>query len=236
MTLSCWIIDDEPLALDLLESYVQKTPFLKLTGKYSSALTAMHDLENQPVDVIFLDIQMPELDGLEFSQLVTPQTRIIFTTAFSEYAVDGYKVNALDYLLKPISYADFLASAKKALNWFDMAKKAAQNEEKERTGLFVKSDYKLVQILFDDILYIEGLKDYIKIYVKNETRPIITLMSLKNMEDTLPSDRFLRVHRSYIVQKNKIENINKNRITIAGYEISIGETYRQTLMDEIGKG
>ncbi len=236
MTLSCWIIDDEPLALDLLESYVQKTPFLKLTGKYSSALTAMHDLENQPVDVIFLDIQMPELDGLEFSQLVTPQTRIIFTTAFSEYAVEGYKVNALDYLLKPISYADFLASAKKALNWFDMAKKAAQNEEKERTGLFVKSDYKLVQILFDDILYIEGLKDYIKIYVKNETRPIITLMSLKNMEDTLPSDRFLRVHRSYIVQKNKIENINKNRITIAGYEISIGETYRQTLMDEIGKG
>jgi len=236
MTLSCWIIDDEPLALDLLESYVQKTPFLKLTGKYSSALTAMHDLENQPVDVIFLDIQMPELDGLEFSQLVTPQTRIIFTTAFSEYAVDGYKVNALDYLLKPISYADFLASAKKALNWFDMAKKAAQNEEKERTSLFVKSDYKLVQILFDDILYIEGLKDYIKIYVKNETRPIITLMSLKNMEDTLPSDRFLRVHRSYIVQKNKIENINKNRITIAGYEISIGETYRQNLMDEIGKG
>ena len=236
MTLSCWIIDDEPLALDLLESYVQKTPFLKLTGKYSSALTAIHDLENQPVDVIFLDIQMPELDGLKFSQLVTPQTRIIFTTAFSEYAVEGYKVNALDYLLKPISYADFLASAKKALNWFDMAKKAAQTEEKERTGLFVKSEYKLVQVLFDDILYIEGLKDYIKIYVKNETRPIITLMSLKNMEDTLPSDRFLRVHRSYIVQKNKIENINKNRITIAGYEISIGETYRQTLMDEIGKG
>ncbi|MCW1734207.1 LytR/AlgR family response regulator transcription factor [Anaerorudis cellulosivorans] len=238
MILSCWIIDDEPLALDLLESYVQKTPFLKLTGKYSSALTAMHDLENQAVDVIFLDIQMPELDGLEFSQLINPQTRIIFTTAFSEYAVEGYKVNALDYLLKPISYADFLASAKKALNWFDMAKKAAQSEEKEkeRTGLFVKSEYKLVQVLFDDILYIEGLKDYIKIYVKNETRPIITLMSLKNMEDTLPSDRFLRVHRSYIVQKNKIENINKNRITIAGHEISIGETYRQNLMDEIGKG
>ena len=237
MTLSCWIIDDEPLALDLLESYVQKTPFLKLTGKYSSALTAMHDLENQPVDVIFLDIQMPELDGLEFSQFINPQTRIIFTTAFSEYAVDGYKVNALDYLLKPISYADFLTSAKKALNWFDIARKAAQTEEKEkeRNGVFVKSEYKLVQVLFDDILYIEGLKDYIKIYVRNEPRPIITLMSMKNMEDILPADRFLRVHRSYIVQKNKIENINKNRITIAGREISIGETYRQNLMDEIGK-
>ena len=113
MILNCWIIDDEPLALNLLESYVQKTPFLKLTGMYSSALTAMHDLENQHVDVIFLDIQMPELDGLEFSQFIDPQTRIIFTTAFSEYAVDGYKVNALDYLLKPISYADFLTAAKK---------------------------------------------------------------------------------------------------------------------------
>ncbi len=238
MMLSCWIIDDEPLALDLLESYVQKTPFLKLTGKYSSALTAMHDLENQPVDLIFLDIQMPELDGLEFSQFINPRTRIIFTTAFSEYAVDGYKVNALDYLLKPISYADFLTAAKKALHWFDMAHKAAQTEEKEkekeRTGIFVKSEYKLVQVLFDDILYIEGLKDYVKIYVKNEPRPILTLMSMKNMEEILPRDRFLRVHRSYIVQKDKIENINKNRITIAGHEISIGETYRQNLMDEIG--
>jgi DNA-binding LytR/AlgR family response regulator len=181
---------------------------------------------------------MPELDGLEFSQFIHPRTRIIFTTAFSEYAVDGYKVNALDYLLKPISYADFLTAAKKALNWFDMARKAAQTEEKEkekeRTGLFVKSEYKLIQVLFDDILYIEGLKDYVKIYVKNEPRPILTLMSMKNMEEILPRDRFLRVHRSYIVQKDKIENINKNRITIAGHEISIGETYRQNLMDEIG--
>ena len=237
MMLSCWIIDDEPLALDLLESYVQKTPFLKLTGKYSSALTAMHDLENQPVDLIFLDIQMPELDGLEFSQFIHPRTRIIFTTAFSEYAVDGYKVNALDYLLKPISYADFLTAAKKALNWFDMAHKAAQTEEKEkekeRTGIFVKSEYKLIQVLFDDILYIEGLKDYVKIYVKNEP-PHTHSHEYEKHGRNLARDRFLRVHRSYIVQKDKIENINKNRITIAGHEISIGETYRQNLMDEIG--
>lgn len=235
MILTCWIIDDEPLALNLLESYANKTPFLKLTGKYTSAITAMRDLEQQPVDLIFLDIQMPELNGLEFSQLIPGHTRIIFTTAFSEYAVDGFKVNALDYLLKPISYADFLVSAKKAFSWFDITRKAEQNEEKEKEkeGIFVKSDYKLVQVRFDDILYIEGLKDYIKIYVKGEPRPIVTLMSMKNMEDILPGDRFLRVHRSFIVQKSKIENINKNRITIAGHEISIGETYRKNLMDEI---
>jgi len=234
MTLNCWIIDDEPPALKLLESYVQKTPFLKLTGKYSSALSAMHDLENQQPNIIFLDIQMPELSGVEFSQFIYPETRIIFTTAFSEYAINGYKVNALDYLLKPISYADFLTAAKKALDWFEISQKAALNEGKEKTGIFVKADYKLVQVLFDDILFVEGLKDYVKIYVKNQPKPIITLMSMKSMEDLLPHDRFLRVHRSYIVQKNKIENISKNRITIAGHKIFIGETYRQNLMDEIG--
>ena len=239
MILNCWIIDDEPLALNLLESYVQN-PVSETHGHVFECPTAMHDLENQHVDVIFLDIQMPELDGLEFSQFIDPQTRIIFTTAFSEYAVDGYKVNALDYLLKPISYADFLTAAKKALNWFDMARKAAQTEEKEkekekeRTGLFVKAEYKLVQVLFDDILYIEGLKDYVKIYVRNEPRPIVTLMSMKNMEEVLPADRISAgaslLHRT----ENKIENINKNRITIAGREIPIGETYRRDFMDEIG--
>lgn len=234
MILNCWIIDDEPLAINLLESYVEKTPFLKLTGKYSSALSAMHDLENQQPNIIFLDIQMPELSGMEFSQFVHPEARIIFTTAFSEYAINGYKVNALDYLLKPISFTDFLTAAKKALNWFEISQKAAQNEGTEKTGIFVKADYKLVQVLFDDILFVEGLKDYVKIYVRNDTKPIITLMSMKGMEDLLPRDRFIRVHRSYIVQKNKIENISKNRIMITGHKILIGETYRQNLMDEIG--
>jgi DNA-binding LytR/AlgR family response regulator len=234
MILSCWIIDDEPPALKLLESYVQKTPFLKLTGKYSSALSAMNNAENQQPNIIFLDIQMPELSGMEFSQFVHSDTRIIFTTAFSEYAINSYKVNALDYLLKPISYSDFLTAAKKALNWFEISQKAAQNEGTEKTGIFVKADYKLVQVLFDDILFVEGLKDYVKIYVRNDTKPIITLMSMKGMEDLLPRDRFLRVHRSYIVQKNKIENISKNRITIAGHKILIGDTYKQNLLSIIG--
>jgi len=162
MILNCAIVDDEPLALSLLESYVNKTPFLNLTGKYSSAMQAMKELPDMKVNLLFLDIQMPELNGLEFSRMVDPQTRIVFTTAFGQYAIDGYRVNALDYLLKPISYPDFLQAANKALQWFDLVQKP---EEKE--SIYVKSDYKLVQIELKKILYIEGLKDYIKIYLED---------------------------------------------------------------------
>jgi len=229
MILNCWIIDDEPLALNLLESYVNRTPFLRLTGKYSSAISAMKDLGKEPVDVMFLDIQMPEVNGMEFSQIIGTDTRIIFTTAFSEYALDGYKVSAIDYLLKPISYSDFLTAANKALHWFEIARKAASQSEEKR-GIFVKSEYKLIQILFNDILYIESLKDYIKIFLASEPKPILTLMSMKNMEELLPPERFIRVHRSFIVQKNKIESVNKNRLIINRRQIPIGETYKQTFM------
>ncbi|MDD3788710.1 MAG: LytTR family DNA-binding domain-containing protein [Petrimonas sp.] len=235
MILSCWIVDDEPLALSLLESYVNKTPFLNLTGKYSSAVSAMKNLETETIDVIFLDIQMPDVNGMEFSRIVDNHTRIVFTTAFSEYALDGYKVSAIDYLLKPISYSDFLMAAKKALNWFEMTQKKGHAEEKKETGIFVKSEYKLIQILFDELLYVEGLKDYIKIYTETDTKPVLTLMSMKSMEEALPPDRFIRVHRSYIVQKNKIESVNKNRLVINGKEIPIGETYKQNFMASLDK-
>ena len=158
--LTCAIVDDEPLALGLIESYVRKTDFLKLESCYASAVEAISHLTQSPVDLLFLDIQMPELSGLEFSQMLPPETRIVFTTAFEQYALDGFRINALDYLLKPISYARFLESARRALQWFEM--KAQQ--PKERETIFVKSDYKLVQIELKHILYIEGLKDYIKIY------------------------------------------------------------------------
>ena len=171
MILNCAIVDDEPLALSLLESYVNKTPFLNLTGKYSSAMQAMKELPDMKVNLLFLDIQMPELNGLEFSRMVDPQTRIVFTTAFGQYAIDGYRVNALDYLLKPISYPDFLQAANKALQWFDLVQKP---EEKE--SIYVKSDYKLVQIELKKILYIEGLKDYIKIYLEDSPKPILIPM------------------------------------------------------------
>lgn len=237
MVLNCWIVDDEPLALTLLESYVQKTSFLRLTGKYSNALTAMKSIAEEKVDLIFLDIQMPEVNGMEFARTISSRTRIIFTTAFSEYAVEGYRVSALDYLLKPFSFNDFLNAAKKALSWFEMAEpKQVVEPVPVKNAIFVKSDYKLIQILYDEILYIEGLKDYVKIFTESESRPILSLMSLKSLEEELSSDRFMRVHRSYIIQKSKISSINKNRIVIAKKQIPIGETYRKQFMATIEKG
>ena len=231
MMLSCAIVDDEPLALDLLETYVEKTPFLQIKGKYASAVEAMKGLQEQPVDLLFLDIQMPELDGLEFSHMVIPETRIIFTTAFEQYALDSYRVNALDYLLKPISYRDFLEASNKALQWFEL--KNAADGTVDSAGddeyIYVKSEYKLIQISLKDILYIEGLKDYVKIYVETEARPIMSLMSLKSLEERLPISRFLRVHRSYIVQKSKIRLIDRGRIVFGKEYIPISDSYKQDL-------
>lgn len=231
MNLKCAIVDDEPLALNLLESYVQKTPFLQLTGKYSSAVQAMKDLADMQVDLIFLDIQMPELNGLEFSKMVDSKTRIVFTTAFDQYAIDGYKVNALDYLLKPISYTDFLQAANKAVQWFELMKQPQEEIE----SIFVKSDYKLIQVELKNILYIEGLKDYIKIYEENAPKPILSLMSMKSMEELLPSSRFMRVHRSYIVQKDKIRIIDRGRIVFGKNYIPISDSYKQAFQDFLDK-
>ncbi|MFA7140824.1 MAG: LytTR family DNA-binding domain-containing protein [Proteiniphilum sp.] len=235
MILNCWIVDDEPLALSLLESYVERTFFLRLTGKYSNALTAMKHIGEEKVDLLFLDIQMPEVNGMDFARTISSRTRIIFTTAFSEYALEGYKVSALDYLLKPFSFEEFLSAAQKALNWFEMTEpKPATKHLQEKVGLFVKSDYKLIHLLYDDLLYIEGLKDYVKIFTEQEPKPILSLMSLKSLEEELPGDRFMRVHRSYIIHKNKITSINKNRIIIAKKQIPIGETYRRQFQTIIG--
>ena len=235
MTLNCWIVDDEPLALDLLSSYVKRTPFLKLTGRFSNAVQAMKKIHDEKIDVIFLDIQMPEVNGMEFARFIDKDTRIIFTTAFSEYAIDGYKVDALDYLLKPFSYTDFFNASVKALEWHKMKTASEKETEEMTTGIFVRSDYKLIHILFEDILFIEGLKDYIKIYTSSTNRPILTLMSLKAMEEQLPSTNFFRVHRSYIVNRDKITSIDKNRIIINEQEIPIGETYRKSFMQAIDR-
>ncbi|MDR1919772.1 MAG: LytTR family DNA-binding domain-containing protein [Tannerellaceae bacterium] len=233
MELSCTIIDDEPLAVSLLESYVNKTPFLKLEGSYHSAVDALARLSEQAVELLFLDIQMPELNGLEFSRIIGNDTRIIFTTAFGQYALDSYKVNALDYLLKPISYSDFLQSANKALQWYELLHKQdgktaeASVAKVEAETIFIKSEYKLIQVELRKILYIEGLKDYIKIYTEGEPRPIISLMGMKTMEDLLPASRFIRVHRSFIVQPEKIKVIDRNRIVFGKEYIPISESYRQ---------
>ncbi|MCL3852390.1 MULTISPECIES: LytTR family DNA-binding domain-containing protein [Parabacteroides] len=239
MKLTCAIIDDEPLAISLLESYVNKTPFLCLAGKYNSAVNALPILSKEPVDLLLLDIQMPELSGMEFSRILEADTRIIFTTAFSQYALDSYKVNALDYLLKPISYPDFLKSANKALQWYELLRNNTMEpavvppvqEKNEIESIFIKTEYKLMQIELRKILYIEGLKDYVKIFVEGEPHPILSLVSMKTMEDMLPANRFIRVHRSFIVQPEKIKVIERNRIVFGKEYIPISDNYKQKFME-----
>lgn len=227
MTLSCVIIDDEPLAADLLAAYAAKTPFFNLNGTYNSAISAIKDLREHPADLIFLDIQMPELSGTEFARILPKESKIIFTTAFSQYAVEGYKVNAIDYLLKPISYEEFLRAANKALDWFASTRR---NETclKDRFML-VKSDYKLVKVSLDDILYIEGLKDYVRIFLANGEK-IVSLMNLKKLEDFLPHPEFMRTHRSYIVHMNKITLIERLRIVFGDTYIPISDSYKEEVM------
>lgn len=224
MNLNCCIIDDEPLALELLESYVQKTPFLTLCGKYKSALTAMQEKTFEEIDLLFLDIQMPELDGMEFSKILGDKVRIVFTTAFEQYALDSYKVNALDYLLKPISYSDFLQAANKALQWYERMRQGATKNK--LSHIFVKTEYKLVQIELEKILYIEGLKDYIKIYLEGELHPLVSLMSMRTLEVLLPTENFIRVHRSYIVHGDKIKVIERNRIIFGKQYIPVSDSYK----------
>lgn len=224
MTINCAIIDDEPLAAGLLESYVSKTPYLNLTGTYNSAITAMRDLRDNPVPLLFLDIQMPELSGVEFAKILPKDTKIIFTTAFPQYAIEGYKVSALDYLLKPISYEDFLKACDKALAWFSATQKL--DTYREDRFMFVKSDYKLLRVCLDDILYIEGLKDYVRIHLKSGDK-IMSLMSMKKLEDFLPHPEFLRTHRSYIVRMPEVQSIDRFRIVFGETFIPISDNYKE---------
>ncbi len=237
MIIKCAIVDDEPLAVELLASYVKKIPFLELCGKYNNATDALHGITEDAVDLLFLDIQMPELNGLELSKMVPENTRIVFTTAFDQYAVDGFRVNALDYLLKPISYADFLEACNKALQWFQLVQQQEESSPaaaaEEIKSIFVKSEYKLLQINLDDIRYIEGLKDYVKIYTEQSPHPILSLMNMKAIEQMLPTSRFIRVHRSFIVQKSKIREIERNRIVFGDVYIPIGDSYKQAFQDFI---
>lgn len=276
-TISCIVVDDEPLAVRLMESYVAKTPFLSLKGSFTSGTAAYSFLQDNPVDLLFCDIQMPNLSGMDLSRMLPERTRIIFTTAFSEYAVEGFKVRALDYLLKPISYDDFLSAAMKAKEYLelidDKSLRQAQlpsglvtepgvstlvtepavrrgspttevtepavstsvtepvevTEQRKIKSIFVKTEYRLQQIDLDRITYIEGLKDYVKIHLNDGTAPILSLMRLKALEDTLPKEDFVRVHKSFIVRLAAIEAIERNHILIGPSRIPIGDTYQTAL-------
>jgi two-component system, LytTR family, response regulator LytT len=220
-------IDDEPLALQLVTGYIKKTPFLEFAGAYENPLDALKELSMDMVDLIFLDIHMPDITGTEFARSISRGPGIIFTTAYEKYALEGYKLEAVDYLLKPFSYEDFLRASQKALKMHELERKAAGHIETTGEYLFVKSEYKIRRIKFSNIMYIEGLKDYVKIYVENETRPVFSLNSLKHLDEKLPGSDFMRVHRSYIVNLDKIETIERGRILFGDKAITVGDQYKE---------
>jgi len=229
-------LDDEPLALKLVTGYIKKTPFLELAGEFDNPISAMAFLEQESVDLIYLDIHMPDLSGTEFARTLNSNTKIIFTTAYEKYALEGFKLDAVDYLLKPFSYEEFLLASQKARKVVELERKAAATSiEANSEFLFLKSDYKIRRINFNDIIYIEGLKDYIKVYLAGEKKPILSLSTLKNIEEKLPSSSFMRVHRSFIVNLNKIQTIERFRIIFDETLIPVSDQYKdkfQQFLDE----
>lgn len=255
MTLSCIAVDDEPLALGLVCAFIEQTPFLRLVGRYSNAIEALRGLHEQPVDVLFLDIQMPDLTGLELARVLDSghtgrsAPRVIFTTAYNQYALEGYRVDALDYLLKPFNYEEFLRAALKAQTYYMLIRRPAEllpepvvtpvvtvSSEPEKEFLFLKVEYQLVRIAYDDILYIEGLKDYVKVHLKSApTRPVLSLTSLKALEEKLPLQRFMRVHRSFIVSLDQITAITRNSIQIGAIQIPVSDQYKEPFNQFLAK-
>ena len=223
--LSCIIVDDEPLAVKLLESFVAKTPELRLLASFTDSVEAINAVKEQKPDLLFLDIQMPDLNGMELAHMIPPTTRVIFTTAFKEYAFESYEVSALDFLLKPIRYNKFLAAVEKAKQWFEREPSA---DDAKSTSLFIRVDGELRNVTIDNITYVSGMKDYVMFYLDGESKPLITHLTMKAVEAMLPTDRFLRVHRSYIIAVDKIKKIDRNDCIYIGEEIiHVPEGYQQ---------
>lgn len=223
--INCIALDDEPLALDLLEDNISKVPFLNLLGKCNNTKEALDLLESGNIDLIFLDIEMPNISGINFLKSLKNKPMVIFVTAYQKYALEGFELDVLDYLLKPVSFDRFHKAALKALEYYSYLNNAETTRNDSPKFIFVKADYKIIKINISDILYIEGLKDYIKIYAGS--KPILTLSSLKALENKLPPKDFVRVHKSYIIAIQKIESIGKSRIKILDKEIPISENFRE---------
>lgn len=234
--LRCIAVDDEPLALGLVCAFIEQTPFLQLVGRYSSAIEALRGLHAQAAELLFLDIQMPDLTGIELARVLDrgqpgQRPRIIFTTAFNQFALESYRVDALDYLVKPFNYEEFLRAANKAKAYFDLIQAPAQLPvavpATEEEYLFLKVEYQLVRIAYRDILYIEGLKDYVKVHLQSEAKPVLSLTSLKALEEKLPARRFMRIHRSFIVALDKIKAVTRNTVQIGEVSISVSDQYKE---------
>lgn len=224
MELRCIVADDEPLACRLITTYVERTEGLKLCGAFTSASQALDAICEQKPDIAFLDIQMPEMTGLDIARRIPETTRVVFTTAYRDYAVEGFRVNALDYLLKPVSYAEFLEAVGRAKPTSHPAEEAFIN---------VKSEYRLIRIKVSDIIYIEGLKDYIKIHTTTGEKPVLTLMSMKSIEAMLPENTFMRVHRSFIANLSLIKGFEHGRVVYPNASIPVSDSYRTFLMQRL---
>ena len=225
--MTCIIVDDEPLAVKLLESYVAKTPELQLVGSYTDSVEAMTAIKSLAVDLLFLDIQMPDINGMELARLIPEKTRVIFTTAFKEYAFESYEVSALDFLLKPIRYNKFIAAVEKAQRWFSReTETAATTATAGRDNIFIRVDGELRQLNMSDIMYVSGMKDYVVFYLDDGSK-LITHITMKAVEDMLPASDFLRIHRSYIVALKKIRSVDRNNCVYIGKEIiHVTDSYR----------
>jgi len=245
MKIKCIAVDDEPLALELLSKFIEQTSFLELIGKFSNAIEALGFINQNEVQLVFMDIQMPDLSGMELARILdgkkkSDQTRIIFCTAYHQFAIEGYKVDALDYLLKPYSYEDFLAAATKAYQYFEKTKEvqvsAAPKESASQPDyIFLKVEYQLVKVMLKDITHVEAYKDYVKVHLKSRPNPLLSLTSMKNMEELLPSDKFMRVHRSFIVSLDHIDSVAKNVIQIGNHHISVGDNYKEPFLEFLSR-
>ena len=238
--ISCIAIDDEPLALQQIVAYIGKVPFLELAAQCQSALEARQFLEQNTVDAIFCDINMPDLNGMDFVKSLAVPPLVVFTTAYSEYAVEGFRVNAVDYLLKPFGLQDFQRAAnrlKERLTPSAITPQPSANTPQpsslEDDTIFLKTEYRIVKVSISDIRYVEAMSEYLKVHLESEPKPIVTLLSMKKMEERLP-DNFMRIHRSYIVNLTKIQEVNKNRIIMdADTYLPIGDMYKDTFQQYI---
>jgi len=228
-------IDDEPLALRLVTEYIEKTPGLKLLGGFDNPLDAMEFLSRESADLIFLDIRMPDLTGLEFTRSLVKGPKVIFTTAYEKYALEGFRLEVVDYLLKPFSYEEFLKAVRKAQRLIRLEKGVPDKVEASNEFLFLKSDYKIKRINFDEILYIEGLKDYVKVFTRNSPKPVLSLTTMKLLESKLPASKFMRVHRSFIVNLDRIDTIERRRIVFGKTYIPVSDQYKDKFQDYLNR-
>lgn len=234
MTYTCLIVDDEQLARRLLEEFVSKVPMLELKGMCKNPLEAMDVLSKEHIDIMFLDIQMPEITGVEFIKSLQQKPATIFTTAYSEYALEGYQLDVIDYLVKPFPLDRFIKAVNKAIEYIDLKRNAKNHDQPNGTDfnyLFLHADHKIYKVAMDEIRYIEGLKEYVSYYTKEKR--IIVLQSLKSIEASLPSDKFIRVHRSYIVPIDKIKTLDGNQVQIGDKLIPIGRSYKEDVMKRV---